>query len=119
MKCTTEGCLNEAQPLRRICGKCRSIKYREKYPLKYWYNTLKHNARRRGKSFTLTIDQFETFCMKTGYDKYKGKTATSLSVDRIDNTLGYSMDNIRAITLSDNTACRYDPTYEPEEFCPF
>jgi hypothetical protein len=118
MKCQTEGCQNETKH-RKLCAKCAKRKYREKYPLKYWYDTLKTNAKRRGKEFTLTIEQFSDFCKKTGYNEKKGKTANSLSVDRIKPWLGYSADNIRAITLSDNTKLRNDPTYEVKEVCPF
>jgi hypothetical protein len=60
------------------------------------------NAKRRGKEFTLTLKQFEEFCNKTGYDEKKGITADSLTVDRIKDHLGYSVDNIQAITLSEN-----------------
>jgi len=119
MKCQTENCQNEARLQRKFCYTCEKRKYREKYPLKYWYTTLKMNAKRRRKEFTLTLDQFSDFCMKTGYDEKKGKTADSLSVDRIKPWLGYSVDNIRAITLSDNSKLRHDPTYEIKETCPF
>lgn len=119
MKCWTRDCKNDARKGKRYCGSCSNKKYREKYPLKYWYTTLKSNAKRRRKPFTLTLEQFGEFCMKTGYDEKKGKTADSLSVDRIKPWLGYSADNIRAITLSDNSKLRNDPTYEVKEVCPF
>jgi hypothetical protein len=77
------------------------------------------NAKRRRKPFDLTLEQFSNFCMKTGYGELKGKTATSLSVDRIRSWEGYTVNNIRAISLSDNTKLRNDPTYEVDEFCPF
>lgn len=32
----------------------------------------------------------------------KGKSVTSLTVDRIDNNLGYHADNIQVLTLRDN-----------------
>ena len=119
MKCSTPDCTNETAKDRRICGKCRSRKYRAKYPLKAWYDTLKMNAKRRGKSFTLTLEQFSEFCKRTGYDEHKGKTANSLSVDRIKDHLGYSIDNIRAITLRENTLKQFDPSVAPNENCPF
>jgi hypothetical protein len=111
MKCWTRDCEKETAKGQRYCYACRKRKYREKYPLKYWYDTLKMNAKRRGKSFTLTLKEFETFCKKTGYDDKKGKTANSLSVDRIKNEQGYSFDNIQAITLSENTVKRNTEDY--------
>lgn len=102
-KCKTKGCKNKAMKDRTICCTCKSKRYKEKYVLNYIFQTLKDNAKRRGKDFTLTLDEFKEFCEKTGYDKKRGKTAWSLSIDRRDPCLGYSKDNIRAITLSDNS----------------
>ena len=69
-----------------------------------WYTILKTNAKRRNKVFTLTFAEFSHFCITTGYDKLKGKTANSLSIDRIDNEKGYTVSNIRTITLSENSS---------------
>jgi hypothetical protein len=115
----TELCVNEAAPQRKFCYKCQKRKYREKYPLKYWYDTLKMNAKRRRKPFTLTLEQFNEFCKRTGYGEKKGKTADSLSVDRIRDIDGYHANNIRAITLSENTKRCFDASVAPEEDCPF
>ena len=103
MKCSTPNCTNKAAPFRTICHKCRSKKYKEKHPFEYWFNALRNNARRRGKEFTLTIEEFKEFCKQTGYDEKKGKTTTSLSIDRIRPGEGYSAKNIQAITLSENS----------------
>jgi len=48
------------------------------------------------------MSQFRVFCEKTGYILNKGKTAESLTVDRIDAALGYSATNIQALTQTDN-----------------
>jgi hypothetical protein len=56
MKCITKGCLNETGLQRKTCYKCEKRKYRANYPLKYWYDTLKMNAKRRRKPFTLTLE---------------------------------------------------------------
>ena len=104
MKCQTEGCKNKARTGRKICTTCKSRLHWQKYPLKYWHTTLKYNAKRREKEFTLTLEEFEEFCKQTGYGELKGRTATSLSIDRVDNNLGYSKDNIKAITLSENSS---------------
>jgi hypothetical protein len=119
MKCVTENCKNEARHGRKICSACKTRRYRQKYPLKYLYIALKTNAMRRGKSFSLTLEEFSNFCKQTGYDKLKGKTALSLSIDRIRNSEGYSADNIRAITLRDNIKLRNSSELQPGEVCPF
>lgn len=119
MKCWTRGCKNEARKNNHYCGSCKVKKYRAKYPLKYIYDTIKMNAKRRRKEFTLTFNQFKEFCNKTGYDKFKGKTADSLSIDRKDTTKGYTFDNIQAITLRDNTIKRNEELPKIDENCPF
>jgi hypothetical protein len=119
MKCATPGCEKEARQGRKICTGCKTRQHRSRHPLRYWYDTLKMNAKRRGKPFDLTLEQFTEFCMKTGYGDLKGKTATSLSVDRIQSHLGYTYDNIQAITLSENSTKRFDDSLKPDEDCPF
>lgn len=119
MKCINDGCDNEARPGRHTCYKCKSRKYKQDHPLEYWFNALRNNAHRRGKQFTLTINQFKMFCERTGYDKLKGQTATSMSIDRIRAHEGYTVDNIQAITLSANVKKHYDDSVKPDDVCPF
>jgi hypothetical protein len=119
MKCVTEDCINEARPGRKLCNTCRTQKYRAKYPLKYIYTALKTNAKRRRKLFTLTFDEFECFCRRTGYHELKGQTPTSMTIDRIKNELGYTADNIQAITLHDNVLKEFDNSVKPVDTCPF
>jgi hypothetical protein len=104
MKCITPYCRNEARKGRKICSKCWMRIYKERYPEAYFFNLLRCNAKRRGKEFTLTIEQFKDFCNKTGYLEDKGKNGNSMSIDRIDSEKGYTIDNIRILTLSNNTA---------------
>jgi hypothetical protein len=118
MKCWTRDCKNEAVKGCRYCYACTKRKYREKYPIKYAYDTIKANAKRRGKSFLLTYKEFEKFCKDSGYHKLKGITPDALSVDRVDNLKGYSVDNIKAITLKDNTIKRNTIDTFPEELTP-
>jgi hypothetical protein len=66
------------------------------------YKALRDNAKRRGKEFTLTFDQFKEFCYQTDYIAGRGRTKESYSIDRIDNQLGYTADNIRVMTVADN-----------------
>ena len=76
--------------------------WREKHPMKAAYQTLKYNARRRGKEFDLTFEQFEKFAIETDYFIKKGKSKKSYHIDRIDETKGYSIDNIQALENSKN-----------------
>lgn len=81
--------------------------------MRYAYSVLKNNARRRGKEFTLTMQEFVDFCEETGYMEGKGSSRLSLSVDRIDHNKGYVAGNIQVLSLSENGAKGY------VEGCPF
>lgn len=87
-----------------MCSKCRTRVYKEKYPLKRAFYTLKGRAKERGKVFTLTYEEFEKIARESGWSEGRGKEADSLSLDRIDDSKGYEVGNLRAITLSANTA---------------
>jgi len=66
------------------------------------YNNLKQNAKRRGKDFQITFDDFEVFCVKSNYIAGKGRGAESFHVDRINEDLGYTIDNLQVLTNSEN-----------------
>lgn len=102
MKCLTPRCRNKTDG-RKFCNTCRSRQSREKDPVKYCYTAARNNAKRRGKAFELTLDEFRAFCVKYDYLRGKGKTSESYSIDRIDSSRGYTVDNIQVITLSENS----------------
>ena len=104
-KCETKFCRCHIPPSRTAgkCSKCRTRAYKEKYPLKRAYYTLKGRAKERSKVFTLTYEQFEKIARESGWSEGRGKEADSLSLDRIDDRKGYEVGNLRAITLSANT----------------
>lgn len=102
-KCKTKHCRNDAAKGRTICEKCKSRLLKERHPVTYFFNALRNNARRRGKEFTLTMEEFKEFCEKTGYLGKKGKNGSDFSIDRKDHTKGYTKDNIQTLTLSENT----------------
>ena len=80
----------------------RSRKARAADPVRYSYVSLRNNAKRRGKVFTITLDYFKQFCYATDYLKGKGRTATSYTVDRIDESRGYVAGNLQVLTLTAN-----------------
>lgn len=89
------------------CSKCATRRFKESHPIKYAFNKLRCRARERGKEFSLTLDQYEQFCLETGYDKLKGKHSYSMSINRKNNALGYSIDNIESVTLSHNSRLQF------------
>lgn len=103
-KCITKHCRKRKLIKGFYCASCVKRKYAERHPVKYAYTILKNNAKRRGVYFDLTFNQFSKFCTKYDYISGKGKTRESLSIDRIDNTKGYTESNIRVLTLSENSA---------------
>lgn len=72
--------------------------------MSYVYNYWRQNCRRRGKTNTVTLEQFRNFVGNTDYLQLKGRTKFSLSIDRIRSDEGYTFSNIRTITVSVNSA---------------
>lgn len=99
--CSTKFCKNDSGN-KSYCSTCRSKQSREKNFTAYSYNTLKANAKRRGKDFQLTLEEFKKFCVETNYLVGKGRSKTSLSIDRVENSIGYVLSNLKILTVSDN-----------------
>ena len=65
-QCNMPGCTKKAAPGKRKCWAHVKAKYRADNPVKAAYQNLRTSARRRGKEFTLT---FEEFCFDNKYIK--------------------------------------------------
>lgn len=96
----------------RFCSKHSKRYQKEKNFLAYTFSSLKQNAKRRGKPFDLTLQEFKIFCKNTNYLGLKGRKSESASIDRIDSTKGYSLKNIQVLTLSQNST-------KGDRDCPF
>lgn len=99
-KCATAYCKNK--PDGRYCSTCRSRNARKSDPVRYAYNNLRNNAKRRGIVFTITLSDFRKFCHKVKYIGHSGRSAESYTIDRRHNDVGYHIDNIAVITRSEN-----------------
>jgi hypothetical protein len=86
----------------KTCFKCASRRYRKKNPLRASYVTLKYNAKRRGKSFGLTFEQYKAFAVKAKLMTSSGRDAESYAIDRIDSNKGYTIDNLQILTNKQN-----------------
>lgn len=88
--------------------------------MKYAYQTLKDNAKRRGKEFTISFEYFTEWAIEHDYLKGKGKTSTSSTVDRIIEDLGYVEGNLQRLENGQNVRkslqYRYGSTGKPEDF---
>lgn len=102
-KCKTKYCKRKARSGKSICTTCDKKAWRKKFPMKAAFQTLRHNATRRGKPFSLTFAQFEKFCYETKYMAGKGRSSVSFTIDRVDNSKGYTADNIQMITKGENS----------------
>lgn len=72
------------------------------------YRTLKANAKRRGKMFTITLDEFKEFCFETEILTTRGTKSKSHSIDRIDDRFGYHIGNIQKMELGHNVKKRFN-----------
>lgn len=102
MKCATHLCRHKVRKGHLRCSRCESQRWRKQHPVHAAYLALKANAKRRGKFFDLTLDQFEAFAVRTGYMKKKGIYQESWHIDRINEDGGYTIDNIQVLTNRQN-----------------
>ncbi len=90
-------------PQRRECYKCRSRNIVARKPGDMCYYWLKKSAKKRHYEFTITLPWFRNWVASTGYMKNKGRMADSLTIDRIRNEEGYTVDNLQILTKSENS----------------
>lgn len=109
--CVTPGCRNSARPRGAKCSTCQA----HVNPARYAYRHLKANAKRRGKPFDLTLEQFTEFAQRTEYLTRRGRTASSYHIDRINPEKGYTADNIQVLTNRENVLKqRVEGDWNPE-----
>ena len=68
------------------------------------YIHYKSGAKQRGLEFSLTLEQFELFWKKPCY--YCGGEIETIGLDRVDNNIGYTMDNIVPCCITCNNMKR-------------
>lgn len=112
-KCRTKYCRGYVLPSFHspYCSKCKARRWAKSSPVAYHFNKLKYRALERGHQFGLTVEEYARFWFESGYGERHGKTAQSLSINRLDNRRGYFADNIEAIPLSVNARLRFAPQY--------
>lgn len=106
-KCVIAHCKNNSHRKDRFCCKHRREYQKLNNPLRYWFDVLRQNAKRRKKDFTLTIEEFKIFCDNTGYLELKGKNAGGYTIDRRKDSIGYTFENIFVLTNSQNSRKRF------------
>jgi hypothetical protein len=69
----------------------RARVWRQANPDRERFNNIKHKAKRRGKSFSITLKEYrEHFYNKECH--YCGEESSG-GIDRVDNSIGYELDN--------------------------
>lgn len=101
--CCAYRCGKKKAYKQKFCHKHKGRQNKKANLLYYTFRILKGNAKRRGKLFTLTLEQFGSFCTKTKYLDLKGRLPTSASIDRIDPSRGYEVGNLQILSLSENS----------------
>ena len=99
-KCTA--CNSDSPKNRKLCNACRYAKSKLENPILVAFTSLRSHAKARSKEFSLTLEQFTEFCIRTEYITKRGITANGYHIDRVDETLGYTHDNIQILKNSDN-----------------
>lgn len=102
-RCKQPRCRRWAIKHRNICHRCRKRLWRKLNPLAAAFAVRRDKAKRRGIQWCLTLEEFKEFCNKTDLLALQGNEAHSLTIDRIDNTKPYTVDNIQPLTRSQNT----------------
>lgn len=83
---------------RKYCASKKGKASRKKHSAIYystpkgWYNNYKKWAKSREKLFDITLKQFLTFIDVPCY--YCGGQVSKVGLDRIDNAIGYTIDNV-------------------------
>lgn len=111
-KCIIEDCKRNAGKRSALCNTCRTRRWRKNNPMKASYIALRTNAKRRGKVFTITFEDFKEFCYETDYMTGKGRTKDCYSVDRIKEDLGYIRGNLQRLTVGNNKKKHLEYDYQ-------
>lgn len=85
----------------KLCSSCKKQRWKEKDITRYYYYRLKERAKRRGKAFDLTLDEFRILCEETGYIRLR-QAGYDATWDRVRERDGYSFSNMQMLVRTDN-----------------
>lgn len=99
IKCEEEKSLGEYtrkgkyQTTDTICKQCKAA-YAARYRLTPMgkYVAYKADAKRSGRNFNLTFEEFNSFWQEPCF--YCGSEIDTIGLDRVDNSVGYQLDNV-------------------------
>lgn len=106
--CKTPYCGNKAAKHRTVCHKCKSQKFKESKPFRYFYNLHKQKAKQRCVPWKLSFQQYKKVWLESGKWDEKLAGVGDWSMDRIDINRGYEIENVRIIPISLNVKVWHD-----------
>ncbi len=89
---------------RRYCARCRKRLSRANNGLRSTFNDLKHSATRRKIPFDIHYGAFLLFAIENDLYTKTEVSKTSFSIDRRDDSLGYTIDNIQVLSMGANSS---------------
>lgn len=106
--CIVKGCHKTTRRKGLLCYAHYKSLWRLKHPERAQYHRLKDKAKKRKKAFDITWPEFQELCRITRYHEGTaskcGSVKDGLTLDRIRHTGGYTLDNLRVITHSENAS---------------
>lgn len=100
--CSVLFCRNAKPATGCVCSRCLMRRWRANNPVVACFQTLCHNAKKRGIPVLMTVEQFTEWVQGTQYMELRGRSAHSLTVERRDATRGYELSNITILTNAAN-----------------
>lgn len=105
--CVTKRCRNSVKNAGAKCSTCRRRDQKNNNPFAYYWGNMKQNAKRRGKEFRITLEEYVEWSVKHRLHTHDGTKFCNKTVDRVDNSLGYFIENMQVLTLSENSRKRF------------
>jgi hypothetical protein len=108
--CIEKLCMNKAPKHRHRCHKCFKRLFAQRNPVRYYFDNLVQNAKKRGSRVEFSFKWFKNFVTGKLFDKDGKRLIKHGSIDRIRNDIRvYREGNVQILTLADNTRKQYIP----------
>ena len=101
--CVVKFCRKKRKRGRKLCHGHHMELWRRRNPCHAAWATLRDRSKRKKLPFMLTYQEFFEIAEATGYLSGRGRSPSSLTLDRIDPRLGYALGNVRVITCAENS----------------
>jgi hypothetical protein len=106
-RCRAKRCGHKTRKNKRghekYCQRCKSRLWKQKNPIRYAFVKAKSNAKRRKIEWLLTLEEWTAFVIEHNLMAHRGRERHCLSIDRRRSSEGYHKDNLKILTVSDNS----------------